>query len=403
MKRFIYLLLLSILSIPAYPQYKHRDIATRPATLQIIPDSRSLEAKFIADVTSGAAPLTVHFTDRSTGNPTTWQWDFGDGTNDSVQNPVHTYQQVGTYSVKLTISDGTLIYSLEKKDYIKVTVNYSGCDTLHHPLPEPLTYYVLLKNNVPRGYVSGNNYYGDKAIADLFDNTSPGTSIKGAIFEFSYAKLAALNSESLQVKAWKYDSINKCPGDLIGYTAVSLANIVSDVAALRPTQVIFDEPLQVNGPFFLGINLPELQGDTLALWTTKTGAIMQNSGWVMQSNNEWAPYDSLYTSPVTLRLTNAIYPIVCHTSNSVDDRTSSKNYIISPNPATDFVRIESKNATSRNTHFDLITATGEKVMTGILTSLPGSESINIGSCKPGLYFLRLSGASGTIVKRLIIR
>ena len=49
------------------------------------------------------AGLTVTFNDTSTGSPTSWLWDFGDGTpTSSQQNPVHTYSEAGTYVVTLT-------------------------------------------------------------------------------------------------------------------------------------------------------------------------------------------------------------------------------------------------------------------------------------------------------------
>ncbi|HWQ64743.1 MAG TPA: PKD domain-containing protein, partial [Methanospirillum sp.] len=50
-----------------------------------------LSAKFIVDKGSGPAPLTVQFTDTSTGSPNSWYWDFGDGSNSVKQNPSHTY------------------------------------------------------------------------------------------------------------------------------------------------------------------------------------------------------------------------------------------------------------------------------------------------------------------------
>ena len=61
-------------------------------------------AQFTADVTSGAAPLTVQFTDTSTGSPTSWLWTFGDGNTSTAQNPQHTYSSAGTYTVTLTAS-----------------------------------------------------------------------------------------------------------------------------------------------------------------------------------------------------------------------------------------------------------------------------------------------------------
>ncbi|WP_449405441.1 PKD domain-containing protein [Methanosarcina lacustris] len=66
-------------------------------------------ANFTSDVASENAPLTVTFTDTSTGFPTAWSWDFGDGTTSTDQNPVHTYTSAGDYTVTLTVSnaDGT--------------------------------------------------------------------------------------------------------------------------------------------------------------------------------------------------------------------------------------------------------------------------------------------------------
>jgi PKD repeat protein len=66
----------------------------------------NLDANFTATPVSGTAPLTVRFTDTSTGNPTAWRWDFtSDGTTDSfVKNPFYTYTRAGTYSVKLRVT-----------------------------------------------------------------------------------------------------------------------------------------------------------------------------------------------------------------------------------------------------------------------------------------------------------
>ncbi|MCK4311761.1 MAG: T9SS type A sorting domain-containing protein [Candidatus Cloacimonetes bacterium] len=63
-------------------------------------------ANFEAEPSTGTAPLTVQFTDMSSGiNNQIWEWDFdGDGEIDSYeQNPEFTYQETGTYTVSLTI------------------------------------------------------------------------------------------------------------------------------------------------------------------------------------------------------------------------------------------------------------------------------------------------------------
>lgn len=66
----------------------------------------SLKSKFIANPMAGKAPLTVKFTDKSTGDPTAWKWDFGDGATSTDKNPVHTFTSGGAYDVVLEVSRG---------------------------------------------------------------------------------------------------------------------------------------------------------------------------------------------------------------------------------------------------------------------------------------------------------
>ncbi len=51
---------------------------------------------------------SVAFNDLSTGGAAEWFWDFGDGTNSTEQNPMHTYLTNNTYSVCLTVSNGEI-------------------------------------------------------------------------------------------------------------------------------------------------------------------------------------------------------------------------------------------------------------------------------------------------------
>ena len=78
-------------------------------------------ANFSASPTSGTAPLTVEFIDTSTGIPTGWKWNFGDGKTSTIQNPSHVYSKAGNYTVKLTASNVAGNNMVRKTDYIKVT------------------------------------------------------------------------------------------------------------------------------------------------------------------------------------------------------------------------------------------------------------------------------------------
>ncbi len=74
----------------------------------------------------------IQFTDTSLGSPITWEWDFeNDGIYDSfIQNPTNIYNSEGIYSVKLKISNGTLVDSLIKENLI--AVSYCPPDTVQN-------------------------------------------------------------------------------------------------------------------------------------------------------------------------------------------------------------------------------------------------------------------------------
>jgi PKD repeat protein len=57
------------------------------------------------DTRQGKAPFIVKFRDLSAGNPAAWNWEFGDGTGSSEQNPTHVYPFEGSYDVRLTVSN----------------------------------------------------------------------------------------------------------------------------------------------------------------------------------------------------------------------------------------------------------------------------------------------------------
>ena len=77
------------------------------------------QANFKGNPKSGKIPLTVEFTDKSTGNITEWYWDFGDGGSSTLKNPVYTYKQAGSYNVTLEVSGPEHIDFIEKINYIK--------------------------------------------------------------------------------------------------------------------------------------------------------------------------------------------------------------------------------------------------------------------------------------------
>jgi PKD repeat protein len=65
----------------------------------------------------------VNFTDTSTGVPTSWNWQFGDGVISTEQHPQHTYTTPGTYTVSLTVGDGSGTNAEVVTDAVTVTAD----------------------------------------------------------------------------------------------------------------------------------------------------------------------------------------------------------------------------------------------------------------------------------------
>ena len=78
------------------------------------------EADFHASNTTVCANVTIAFFDDSTGTYDSWYWEFGDGSNSTLQSPSYAYANAGNYTVSLTISGGYGEDTETKIDYITV-------------------------------------------------------------------------------------------------------------------------------------------------------------------------------------------------------------------------------------------------------------------------------------------
>lgn len=84
----------------------------------------------VADFSNLANKLSVSFTDKSSGNPTSWFWDFGDGSSGSIlQNPTHVYLTEGTFIVSLTVSDGLCTSSSQDTLIVKNSTSVNNTNS----------------------------------------------------------------------------------------------------------------------------------------------------------------------------------------------------------------------------------------------------------------------------------
>ncbi len=83
-------------------------------------------ANFSANAISGESPLVVTFSDLTSNNPTSWNWSFGDGSTSNEQNPEHTFDTDGSYTVSLIATNNEGADTLVKANYISVGNNGGG-------------------------------------------------------------------------------------------------------------------------------------------------------------------------------------------------------------------------------------------------------------------------------------
>lgn len=107
-------------------------------SIEIVDVIEPPEARFEspARATEGAA---VQFADRSTGGPTSWSWDFGDGTGSTQVNPVHRFASHGDYTVSLTVANSAGESEEFRRDIrIEEEIVVQGDYRITSPLPPRL-------------------------------------------------------------------------------------------------------------------------------------------------------------------------------------------------------------------------------------------------------------------------
>lgn len=108
---------------------KNIPASTPPLTPSPVPISTPgvPSASFSATPRSGPVPLSVQFTDFSTGVPEEWFWSFGDGTGSAEENPVHVFVTVGSYQISLNVKNAYGAHTRIVQGYVNVT-SASGRD-----------------------------------------------------------------------------------------------------------------------------------------------------------------------------------------------------------------------------------------------------------------------------------
>jgi PKD repeat protein len=399
-KHLIFATIFISIIITAFDGYAQRHkAALKPNPIVLTHDksltSRSLEANFLVNDRFGIAPMIIQFKDMSAGQPEKWTWAFGDGASDTVKNPLHTYNESGTYTVKLTVVKDGVSATLTRENYIVVSTE-GACDTLAFPLPGDYTFYEIIEDG--SGYVSGNNSYGDLAKASYFENFDPESMLLGGVFEFAVSKRSLASSALVKFVAWEQDTDMGTPSGVLAETSLPITLIEQEVGFGWPTVVFFDGPPAINSPFFLGLELPQSPGDSLALYTNFDGDSETGNGWEQHNNGNWYAYSNAQFS-WGIELDHAIFPLICQTTG-ISNHYLDEQILIYPVPAKDKLNVMLLDPNLGDVSLALLDISG-RIVYEHSHRVSHSAIINVDLLREGVYFLKIE-INGLLAFRKVV-
>lgn len=272
------------------------------------------------------------------------------------------------------------------------------CDTLHFPLPGTPTIWTVGAPDF--GYISGNNSYGDLAKADLFEPLEDGKRLYAGLFDFAYIAMYSGEDPEIMFRVWDSTGPSGYPGEVIASATVNLSVIFDDVVNGQLTEVTFDPPVDLSGPFYLGVMLPSLEGDTLALISTDEGDVETGTAFEMWSDSSWHAFSE--TGGWNLDLTQAIYAVFCDVGFGAGE-IATAGWSLYPNPSHDRVLIvfpEDLQETMMS--LKVFDVTGKKVHAVVPDPGASQAELDVSAWPAGIYCAVLSGRDGIAANLKIV-
>ncbi len=293
-----------------------------------------------ASSTSITVGGTVTFSDGSSGNPTSWSWNFDNTSQGGVtpstantQNPgTVTYSNVGTYEVELTATNAN--GSCTSTETITVAA-FSGCDSIMNIVDtNSLGIY-----GTTSGFITGTNEYGDLAKAEKYSGYT-GTHVTGSDMYFVGGQDGG-NGATVDVTVWADNA--GLPGAVLGTGSYSLSAIVSAMASNNNQGLFYlplDQPALVNGnDFYIGVDFSSFgYGDSLGIFskyasvsTPANSAYEQNSAgvWTDMSTawggGDWSMFMSAHITDSPVSGSAAVSSSTVCTGSPVDYSFTGSN------------------------------------------------------------------------------
>lgn len=202
----------------------------------------------------------VNFTDLSTGDPTSWSWDFDDGDFSTLQNPDHTFVEDGTYNVCLTVEGP----GGSDEGCMNVIINNAGSAPIAgftYVISGPLTVtFTDISINEPTDWVWD---FGDGAISGIQNTAHTYATIGSYNVCLTASNAAGFNTycKSIEltnaINNLQTEQLNIYPNPATTSVTISMDNIDNDyVLSVYNTlgQIISVESVLINAKIIMQVN-----------------------------------------------------------------------------------------------------------------------------------------------------
>jgi PKD repeat protein len=187
-----------------------------------------------ADPSSGEASLAVSFSDGSSGEITSWQWDFGDGATSAETSPSHTYTSAGIYTATLTVSGpggtGTLALEIEVAGPVSTNAGFTASlvtESIKGVRPEQIIDIAIAAHNTveAKGILIRIQY--DPALFE-FISITPGDLIPGL---FALVSPPEMGANGLNIVEGGGTQLGGTPGSGDGVLATLSFEVIDEISA----------------------------------------------------------------------------------------------------------------------------------------------------------------------------
>lgn len=267
------------------------------------------------------------------------------------------------------------------------------------------------------GFVTGNNVFGDKEIAQKFgidtvvtDCAAVDSNFISEVLVWFGAKQTGVTPDSVKVKIYSVNSVSGAPDVLLGTSFAMPMNIL--IVSLPPnealTSFLMVNPVTLTDSFFVSVEFLPAPGDTIGVVSTTDGdASGTRLCWIKENSGSWSAVKDLRGYDIDA----AIFPFVEDNDEegwNVDLLSKEKiSWLCTcPNPAGDFTAIRFKvNKPVQDFQLEIFDLAGRRIFEQSENKLPiGNHEINLNTenFSSGNYFVILNTDGAIIIKKIVV-